>query len=607
MEWSTCPPDILAKCFKSQQDYKDNSAAACVCTSWHDTFRNCAEQIEIQQNPLNEALLSPTYLKQFTSLQKVELGLGPEWPDQHSTSGHWLWAGAPKPRWEDVPRWTETMQSIPTSCYLLKLDGFFPYVQNSLGAINHLTNLRSLHIHSHQWRNVFLKDFANLKQMQSLSLVGRQSSGITIHGSLHGLPVGITNLQLNFCQQVASEAQFFCLQHMSHLPELTSIDMSFCCVSFGEGSEVAELHRIKVLVLDCARARDSESVVASLMTATQLQDLNLRKFKLDSVGLPVVQLGGLLTSLKSLQKLDVTGCDHVYLGPSEYTQLRLHSFACHYSQLNIVDTVPFKAFSQPFQTREGITIWPSLQVEGQFPHFGYQHWIETLPTTALTHLTIQNAHVWPLPLLLDSKGQALPNLVYLDISFASLVSTCLYISFPVGFKVRELYIAGASYDTVDLAECTSLTSLGIIHKGHELPSLVALPTSLERLCLHNVWKADIYPELGLLSNLEYLKLGGRAGSNGIMNRLPELSPSLLELDLWDGVVTKLDQLTLLSRLKKLRMPSPPTPQQLSIIKRLRQLRHIVVTTHEGMRKLLRLPKTFAGCTCECHPLFVFYS
>ena len=591
MVWSTCPPDVLAKCFKLQHDYIDNSAAACVCTSWRDTFRGCAEKIKVQQNPLNEASLSPTYLQQFEGLRTVELGRGPGWPKQHN--GSWLRAEAvhSQNRWADLPRWTQMIQSIPASCCWLKLDGF-PSVQHSAGAfIGQLFNLQTLHIHSHQQCDIFLEDFAHLLQLQSLSLVGHDSSSVILHDGLHCLPAGITNLQFRYCSRNAQSLGFFCLKALSHLHELRMLDMSYTDVSFGEVSEVADLHTIKVMMLDGAQATGQESVVASLMTATQLQDLSLRRFWVDSIDtqLPELQLGSVLISLSSLQKLDVTACRHVLLGPSEYTQLRLHSFACHYAQLNIVEAVPFKAFSQPFQTREGITVWPSLQIEGQFPHFGYQHWTDTLPMTALTHLTIQNAHVWPLSLFLDSKGQVLPNLLYLNISFASLVSSCHHISFPVGSKVQELYIAGTCFDMVDLEECTSLTSLGIIQAGYELPGLVSLPTSLERLCLYNVLKAKVEtqdPELHLMTNMVYLKVGGRATNKNIMKRLPQLPPSLLELDLWDGVVTELDQLTLLTRLKKLRMPSPPTPQQLSIIKRLRQLRHIEVTTHAGTASLL---------------------
>ena len=586
MAWSTCPPDVLAKCFNSQHDYIDNSAAACVCTSWRDTFRGCAEAIKVQQNPLNEALLSATYLQQFKGLDKVELGLGSGWPQQHS--GSWLRADSVRPqnKLADGPRWLQTMQSIPPSCSWLMLDGFLPPVPFSEGAFSQLSNLQRLHIYSHQQCEVFLEDFAHLLQLQSLSLVGQYSSSIIIHDSLHCLPAGITNLQFKFCSRYNQSLGFFCLKALSHLHELRTLDMSNTNVSFEEDSEVVDLHNIKVMVLDGAQATGQESVVASLMTATQLQDLSLRKFWVDSVDDQFfeLQLGSVLTSLSSLQKLDVTACSHVLLGSSEYSQLRLHSFACDYAQLNIVEAVPFKAFSQPFQTREGITVWPSLQIEGQFPHFGYQHWTDTLPMTALTHLTLQHAHVWPLSLFLDSKGQALPNLLYLNISFASLVSSCHHISFPVGSKVQQLYIAGTCFDVVDLEECTSLTSLGIIQAGYELPGVVSLPTSLERLCLYNVLRAKVEtqdPELHLMSNVLYLKVGGRVTNKNIMKRLPQLPSSLLELDLWDGVVTELDQLTLLTRLKKLRMPLPPSPQQLSIIKRLRQLRHIEVTTHEG--------------------------
>ena len=591
MVWSTCQPDVLARCFKSQQDYIDNSAAACACRSWRDTFRGCAEQIEVQQNPLNEALLSPTYLQQFEGLHTVELGRGPEWPQQHS--GSWLRAEVVKPQTKraNVLGWTQTMQSIPPSCCRLKLDGLLPSPHISAGAFSQLSNLQSLHIHSHHQCRIFLIDFAHLLRLQSLSLVGHHSSCITVHDSLHFLPAGITNLQFTFCLQGGQQLEFFCLQHLAHLHELRTLDMSNSSISFGEDSELADFHNIKVMVLDGAHGKGPDAIVASLMTATQLQDLSLRRFLVDSIDdlLPELQLGAALTSLCSLQKLDVTSCSHVLLGPSEYTELKLYSFACDYTQLNIVEAVPFKRFSQPFQTRAGTTVWPSLQIEGQFPHFGYQHWTDTLPMTALTHLTIQNAHVWPLPLFLDSKGQALPNLLYLDISFASLVSSCHHISFPVGSKVQELYIAGTRFDMVDLEECTSLTSLGVIQAGFELPSHVALPTSLEKLCLHNVLKAEIEPqdsELHLMTNMVSLKVGGRATTNSIMTLLPQLPPSLLELDLWDGVMTELDHLTSLTRLKKLRMPSPPSPQQLSSIKRLRQLRHIEVTTHEGAAPLL---------------------
>lgn len=594
MAWSTCPPDVLAKCLKLQQDYVDNSAAACACTSWRDTFRGCAEEIRLQHNPINQTLLPSTYLRQFKGLRTVEVAIGPEWAQQDSAS--WLTAGdvVPQRGLYGEGLWTETVRSIPASCCWLKLDSLLPFLMISRysSTFSHYFNLRSLYIYTHHEAVIHVDTFASLPRLQLLSLVTRpsQPSGrVTVDGSLKDLPNSITNLQLSHCCILRD----LCLLQLPYVPHITSLELSSCTVSFGDTSEVADLHQLKVLVLDGVLAKCPEPVVASLMTATQLQDLNLRNFTItngEEGPIAVLQLGALLPSLQSLQKLDVTSCRHVQLGPSEYTQLRLHSFACHYRQLNIVEAMPFQTFSQPFQTSDGSRVWPTLQVEGQFPHFGHQHWINTLPMTALTRLTIQTAHVWPLPLLLDSKGQALPNLLYLDISFASLVSTSRAISFPVGSKLQELYLAGTSCDDIYLADCTSLTSLGVLHRGFVLQHL-HLPTSLERLYIHNVLKAYMNPCLSLLTNLKYIKVGGRAATKGIMKCLPDLPPSLPNLDLWDGVVTNLDQLTLLTRLKKLTMPLAPSPQQLSIIKQLRQLRHIEVTTHEG--------KGACRCRSEC--------
>ncbi|KAL0046984.1 hypothetical protein WJX82_003561 [Trebouxia sp. C0006] len=67
-----------------------------------------------------------------------------------------------------------------------------------------------------------------------------------------------------------------------------------------------------------------------------------------------------------------------------------------------------------------------------------------------------------------------------------------------------------------------------------------------------------------------------------MRHLPELPQTLIELDLWDGLVRGLERMTLLTNLKRLVMPLPPSAEQLPFIKHLRQLRHVDVTTMEGM-------------------------
>ena len=74
------------------------------------------------------------------------------------------------------------------------------------------------------------------------------------------------------------------------------------------------------------------------------------------------------------------------------------------------------------------------------------------------------------------------------------------IRFPAGSTLHELYVRGTGCTIVDLTDCASLTSLGINYiSGYQLQSL-SLPTSLERLCLYNVLRAGLHPELCLLNN-----------------------------------------------------------------------------------------------------------
>lgn len=71
-------------------------------------------------------------------------------------------------------------------------------------------------------------------------------------GSLQGLTAGITALQFNHCCPGSLEETRLsgvCLPGLSQLLELTSVDVSHCRVSFGEGYEVADLRHIKVMVL----------------------------------------------------------------------------------------------------------------------------------------------------------------------------------------------------------------------------------------------------------------------------------------------------------------------------------------------------------------------
>lgn len=324
------------------------------------------------------------------------------------------------------------IQSIATSCCWLRLDGLQIHGAGpiSLGTLSQLSNLQSLYIHSHHRGDVSLEAIANLTQLQLLSLVGLT---IKHFGGSKGLPTGITNLQLKSCSAVPL-GKGFCLQDLLVFQKLTSLGFPYCRISFGEAAKVVDLHHLKVLVLEGAIAEESaQLIVASLTTAQEVQDLNLRAFRLDTVE-PNLQLGRMLSSLQSLQKLDVIKCSHVHLGPSEYAHLRLHSLACHYSQLSIVEEVPFRPFLLASHIVEGNTIRPSLQVQGTLGD--QQRWINTLPVTELTHLTVEYDRSWLLSWTLDFE--ALPNLLYLDVSLLSYQSASQAVRFAAS-ELQEQY------------------------------------------------------------------------------------------------------------------------------------------------------------------------
>ena len=113
-----------------------------------------------------------------------------------------------------------------------------------------------------------------------------------------------------------------------------------------------------------------------------------------------------------------------------------------------------------------------------------QNWINTLPVTALTHLTINYGRMWLLAWSLDFE--VLPNLLFLDITLVSYPSASQDIRFPAGSKLQELYIRGTQCAVVDLVGCTKLTSLGIMYEAGYTMQELGLPTSLDRLCLYNV-------------------------------------------------------------------------------------------------------------------------
>lgn len=57
-------------------------------------------------------------------------------------------------------------------------------------------------------------------------------------------------------------------------------------------------------------------------------------------------------------------------------------------------------------------------------------------------------------------------------------------------KLTELYVAHNTYLLYEFAQCTTLSSLNIIHEGASDPDL-STPPFLTRLCLHNMLSGSI--------------------------------------------------------------------------------------------------------------------
>lgn len=134
----------------------------------------------------------------------------------------------------------------------------------------------------------------------------------------------------------------------------------------------------------------------------------------------------------------------------------------------------------------------------------------------------------------------------------------------------------------DFAQCTTLCSLNIVHKGFS-KAAVSIPPFLTRLCLNNVMPGTTDLDLHHCDDIVIVKLGGITADSSATRCLPILPCSTVELELCGTCVAylNLQELTRLTNLKKLTMPDPPTQQQVQTIRQLHQLRWLNVYCQLG--------------------------
>ena len=130
---------------------------------------------------------------------------------------------------------------------------------------------------------------------------------------------------------------------------LTLLHISLCHVKFGKKSELFDLSQIRVLVLKKAQATCPQFVMASLVTTTHMQELSLCNFVLNDKQFEV-SLNRLMSSVTSLQKLDVTYCLHLQLDLIESSRIRLRALALQFGQLMTLEASCFYNVTKLIET-----------------------------------------------------------------------------------------------------------------------------------------------------------------------------------------------------------------------------------------------------------------
>lgn len=112
-DWSICPPDVLARCFESQQTCRDNTAAACVCTSWRDSFRDYTHQIILDFRALKQR---QSHSKRLLTSGQHTVEAIPAWQQQYLCGEPTLRQHDPKQRLDPWTHSAEVDRWISNSC-----------------------------------------------------------------------------------------------------------------------------------------------------------------------------------------------------------------------------------------------------------------------------------------------------------------------------------------------------------------------------------------------------------------------------------------------------------------------------------------------------------
>ena len=493
------------------------------------------------------------------------------------------------------------------TCTKLNLDRYPSWspeeLHTILGSLSQLSNLQQLNLQYGSGAIFRLEVLSSFNNLQALRLSNRPHyDNSFLDGCVEALPSSITTLQLCHCTMDAAELALM-LGDLTHLKLLRDLDLSGSFSAFGSSGFHADMKGNKAQSAKFAASCTSAGLCTQLtrliwsdahvhmydafelLAFSALRVFCLRDASIGSSTCNSIGLKDLVHSMRHLEELDILRCRAIHVSSPDYKRMRLSRLSLDYQQFKNSDKSWFEYFVVHEQDSASLQqlFKPFLRMDcGENTHCGTQTWTFEAPFFILTHLTICDADKWPgvFEFLSDLHQLLVLDLRFVPGLYQNSSPACRVVSLNSTAKLTELYIAYGSYITYDLAHCTTLSVLGLIQKG-EKPAL-HLPPFLTKLYLFNILSASTDLGLDTLSDLTSIQLGGKVTGTDATQQLPPLPPTVVELDLWDGVLTDLQQLTRLTNLKKLSMPDPPTKQQLHVMRQLRQLRHLEQTSRHGM-------------------------
>ena len=563
--WSACPREILVQCFTTQADNLDNVSANATCKAWHDALLAAAELItamSVCDGPLSN---QTRLLHNFPNLQTVKIvmaAVASKGSDFHTDSPNNGQHSQQQAVW------------LPISCTCLIMEDF-----SNAGSSENLSNLQEVHIQAARMPLMSFASLGSLHNLLALTIAGGNEPGqkALISGSIVDLPKGLTYLKLRHCtfSEWAALPELIanlslpplCLRFgpeaTKHLTALHHLELSYLDVDFrGKFADMSNLH---TLVLEGSIVQFTAELTF-LHAAKALHTLNLSKARCRWQD-PYFKIGHILAAVPSLKHLDVTHCMRVsqidYWWANRTSQLSALAFSLQDSCAYHWD-----CFGAEARKQTG-TLLPAMHatMSTKVPRCLCVDW--------LVHLEVDMMDSWPFAKVYDRRNQAAS---FCNLRTLHFSACCPFLKeivrIPTSMKLTELYLSVSLCNSIFVADCTSLKTLGIAYSG--ISRKASLPKSLSKLFWPMPVAATPHNAFSSFTNLQTLYLG-----HSSFVRLPQLPISFMELDLSGSKVVVLNILPTLTNLQKLTLPATPSPAGLQCLKQTVRLKHVAIVKREG--------------------------